>query len=303
MKNTTDTSIKNLAMSGSNQLAHTRNLFIGYLSYTKPLSYSEWLSLDDSDKAAALYVQFYEQITLAWFTAKKNYGDEDEAVETIMQYLEKNVPIIKNSPSRFTSNYMYRVAYNCLSCICYSRKFIEDRLKYEVSNIQFGPDGNEYDIFEHHSNNSDTTVNDYLKEELWDTIEELAQEDARVLDVVELLINGSKRTATGFCLPEQYKVSSELIRQKEKLQSLRYKYKSRQDSEAVRAVEAEISAIPKYSARSEFNSEIPVIRYEHNGQLYEEPNQLNKSRSVNNSKYDEIINKLRIKLEIYYDDI
>ena len=113
--------------------SETRAYLLNYIDYTSPLSFDEWVIVDDSSKAAVLYLQFYEQITLAWYKAKSNYGDENLGVSTILQYLEKNVPIIKGDPKRFTANYIYRVAYNCLYCICHDIQRDKQAYQNEIS--------------------------------------------------------------------------------------------------------------------------------------------------------------------------
>lgn len=94
----------------------TRAMFRNYISYTKPLSFDEWMSIDDDKKAAVLYVQFFDQITLAWYKLKTDAAIEEECVSEVMMYLVKNVPIIKENPSRFKPSYIYRVCYNCIYC-------------------------------------------------------------------------------------------------------------------------------------------------------------------------------------------
>lgn len=127
-------------------LYETRNMFRSAVGFDEPLSYDEWMSLRDDLKAAALYVQFFSQITLAWNKAKSFYTLEEDGVSTVLQYLEKNVPIIMKDESRFSPRYIYRVAYNCMYCICHDIKRDRDRWEKEISNIQEGPEG-QFDIF------------------------------------------------------------------------------------------------------------------------------------------------------------
>lgn len=134
----------------SNAFVETKNCFTSYLGYTTPLSYDQWLAAPDDHKAAILYVQFYEEITLAWYKCKSLYTPEENGVEEMMKYLIKNVPILMENPKRFTSNYMYRVAYNCLYCICHDIQRDKERFALERSNILVVGD-DEVDLF-------DTTV-------------------------------------------------------------------------------------------------------------------------------------------------
>ena len=106
----------------------TKNLFVNRISVfgvdgtPLSLSYMGWLDLPDDMKAAALFVNFYDTIIMAWKSAKLFGSDEFEAVETVLQYLMKNVPIIKKYSKRYVAGYIYRVAYNCLFNLCHNRK-------------------------------------------------------------------------------------------------------------------------------------------------------------------------------------
>lgn len=122
-------------------LKETRDLFRIHTQYTVPLTYGEWLAIPDDNKAAVLYVQFYDQISLAWHKAKSFYTPEEDAVSTVLQYLMKNVPIIASNEKKFTPNYVYRVAYNCLYCICHDYQKDKQRYENECSNlVEYGDD-------------------------------------------------------------------------------------------------------------------------------------------------------------------
>ena len=82
-----------------------------------PITFDEWFSLPDSHKAAALYINFYNQITLAWTKAKADFTDDEDGLSIVMQYLMKNVPIIESNPNKYSETYIYRVAYNCMGCL------------------------------------------------------------------------------------------------------------------------------------------------------------------------------------------
>lgn len=73
------------------QFKETYNLLKDYTHYTKPLSYNEWLALADDYKVGVLFVQFYEQISLAWYKLKTKAAIEEECVSEVLAYLSKNV--------------------------------------------------------------------------------------------------------------------------------------------------------------------------------------------------------------------
>lgn len=171
----------------SNQFRETRKIYSEFLQYTKPLSYVEWVALPEDNKAAALFVQFFDQIELAWYKAKSIFTTEEDGVYTVMQYLMKNVQIIKENPNRFTPKYIYKVAYNCLYCICHDP--IIERIRWEttVSNIVHTDEG-DLDLF-------DTTVSihsevevQYDRNQFWKLLESL---DPKARKVVNNLMGGA----------------------------------------------------------------------------------------------------------------
>lgn len=168
----------------------TRHLFLNYFAGHHHFSYDEWMSLPDDDKSAALFLNFYDQITLAWYKAKSFYAQDEEAVETVMQYLEKNIPIIKKSKSKYSEAYVYRVAYNCTYCIAHDRKIDKDRWAYETSNIQkSNSTDDEVNLFD--TCGTSTLESDLFKRaevsRFWKLIEDV---DLDAVDVALKLING-----------------------------------------------------------------------------------------------------------------
>jgi hypothetical protein len=127
-------------MSANNyQFIQTRNLFREYLvGYPKELTFTDWLNADDDDKAALLYVNFYSAITLAWYNAVVSrsivYIDQEDGVSTVLQYLMKNVDKIRKDSNRFNSEYIYRVAYNCIGGLVATHQKAKQRDLCEISN-------------------------------------------------------------------------------------------------------------------------------------------------------------------------
>lgn len=152
----------------------TRAMFRSYLNYTQPLSYDQWMELPEDRKAAALFVQFFKEITMAWYRVRSFYTLEEDGVSTVLQYLMKNTPIIESDPKRFSAKYIYRVAYNCLYCICHDYKCDRERYDKEISNItQVGDD--ELDLFDTVISHEDMD-SILLKEEFWSVIENLGDD-------------------------------------------------------------------------------------------------------------------------------
>lgn len=203
MKNTHTTFAKKIERSEQNVRAQglepafraTRSMFRDYLNYERPLSYEEWLAVADDQKAAVLYVQFFDQISLAWYKAKSFYAVEEDGVSTVIQYLMKNVPLIAEKKSKFSAPYIYRVAYNCLYCICHDIKRDKLRFELETSNIQtYGDD--EFDLFDSVSDPDSILENvldrEHHRERFWGLIEDLDQDS---IAVVEQLLNGTSLPA------------------------------------------------------------------------------------------------------------
>lgn len=176
-------------MSYKNDFYVTRDLFISYVGYTKPLSYSEWLAVADENKAAVLYVQFFDQITLAWYKLKSVYSVEADGVAEVLQYLQKNVEKIRSDAKRFTPAYMYKICYNCLYCLCRDPNRYKKAYENECSNIVgYGED--ELDLFDtvvSHKDEHDAFTRESVSEYFWSIIEDM---DMDTRTVVAKLIGG-----------------------------------------------------------------------------------------------------------------
>lgn len=205
-------------MSSFAEFHNTRNVFINLTGYTEPLSYEEWLEKPDSLKAAYLFVQFYNEITLAWDKADSlDFGNDGEGVSTILQYLEKQVKttqyfqkddptkkasaefrrqnpegyitvekrMIEEDSSKFSPGYIYRVAYNCLYCICgHDRKRDKEIMGNETSSIVMH-DGEELNLFDtiidSKSCVESVVASNTLEEEFWKIIEDTGAPAEKVL--------------------------------------------------------------------------------------------------------------------------
>lgn len=158
----------------SSPLYITRANCANHIQYIQPLTYSEWMSLDTDGKAAALFVQFFDQITLAWNKVKSFYTPEEDAVSTMFQYIMKNIPLIEASEKKYTAAYMYRVAFNCLYCICHDIKRDRERFDLEVSNIVATDEGS-VDLFDT-VRIDDSVANDLKVLNIWKIIDSLPEE-------------------------------------------------------------------------------------------------------------------------------
>lgn len=129
-----------------NQFVETKRMFESAVGVKYPLSYEGWLAVKDDLKAVALYVQFYDAITLAWSKARSEFTPDEDGVSILMQYLIKNVPIITSDKKKYNPQYIYRIAYNCMGCL---RRVQRDADRYNLTQSNIVGDGDEeFDIFE-----------------------------------------------------------------------------------------------------------------------------------------------------------
>lgn len=155
--------------------ATTRELFANAVGYTRPLSYDEWMETPTDCKAAVLFCQFYEQITLAWYKLASVYSVEADGVSEAIQYIIKNVDRIEQDPKRFSPSYMYKVMYNCLYCLCRDPNRYKAAYQNETSNIVSCGDDTEFDLFDTATSGSDTCdtwVREKVKGIIWRRIRE-----------------------------------------------------------------------------------------------------------------------------------
>ena len=122
-----------------------------------PITWDAWMSLSDDLKAAALFVNFFKEVTMAYNALKCYYLDEEDAVSHVCQYFMKNVDKIKADKKRFANAYIYRVAYNSIFGFVRvpSRKDFADN----TTSQYFSMEGEEHDIFEIIEDSTDCFTN------------------------------------------------------------------------------------------------------------------------------------------------
>ena len=127
-----------MSSANNSQFVQTRKMFRSYLSgYSKHPTFEEWDNADDDDKAALLYVTFYQEVTLAWYSSVISKGvvyiSQEDGVSTVLQYLMKNVDKIAEDPKRYSAEYIYTVCKNCLLKLWQTRTTEMHRCNVEVS--------------------------------------------------------------------------------------------------------------------------------------------------------------------------
>ena len=113
----------------------TKLMICSAIQYEHPLTFDEWNLIPEENKAAYLFIQFYDNILQAWHKANRvDMIHSEDGVSIILQYLMKNVAIIKENPERFEPQYIHQVAYNCFYCLCEPKRVVF-AFENEVSNI------------------------------------------------------------------------------------------------------------------------------------------------------------------------
>lgn len=198
----------------------TRETFRSFFHYIEPLSFDDWVKLSDDRKIAVLYLQYFNEIILAWDKANTfDFVEGEEGVTCILQYLQKHVcdryikghnkkkvskeyfnqhpeeceerRIIESDPKKFTPAYIYRMAYNCLYCICHDLKSVKDRWSFETSEIVIH-DGEELSLFDlvaDRNGSVEDVIHDLdLQREFWKVIED---EGAEAEKLMRFLMSGN----------------------------------------------------------------------------------------------------------------
>lgn len=168
------------------QFLETRNMFRDYLTgYPENITYDEWMKADADDKAALLFVTFYQEITLAWYNAityfKIVHITQEDAVSTVLQYLMKNVDKISEDKNRYSAQYIYRVCYNCLASLAGSRGIDTIRSHTEISNEYTDGDTtvNLWDLVPSEDEDLETLQ---TKKAIWDIIKKMGPKAEKVVN-------------------------------------------------------------------------------------------------------------------------
>lgn len=163
------------------QFRDTRNLYLDYLSgFEFPLTYESWLNADDELKAVLLFVNFFDQIELAWYKTRFSFVLEEDAVSQVNVYLMKNVPFIEKEEKRFRPSYIYTVAANCLRSLTYIERDI-NREKLETPNeVSVGDDI--VDLYDLSPSHDDTYEVQQAKEAIWDIISKMGPKAEKVVN-------------------------------------------------------------------------------------------------------------------------
>lgn len=183
------------------EFRETYNLFQSALMDMEYTNYWEWMLLPDDFKAVALYVNFYDEITLAWSKTVKPFMEEETAISTLMQYLLKNVLVVQSDKKRFTKSYFYKIAFNVFYPLGRIKRDVEEwkntRSLYENINTYTPTDDYDEDNLiyteSRYTDRAFVEATDILseanKKAIWEIIDSCDDETQKLIDY---LINGHK---------------------------------------------------------------------------------------------------------------
>lgn len=188
----------------SNQFKQTRDMFASATGMTESISYEEWATLPTDLKAAALFVNFYDQITLAWYKTKGEHTYEEDGVDEAMHICSKLCGLSTKqndvmkaacgcaiTAATFKPAYMFNAIRNAFSSLNYERKSTRSQYQHPDDEITVqgqyfvGSTGDEEDIFACFSN-GETMQEGFERKEFWAVIENL---DIKAQDAIEKLMD------------------------------------------------------------------------------------------------------------------
>lgn len=168
----------------------TKQMFREYLvGYSYPLTYEAWVKADEEDKAALLFVNFYNQITLAYTNVVTKYNADyiiaEDAVSNILGVLIKNSNILtenEDGGKRFTPGYFYSVCWGCLFSMVRSIA-TQKRNEHEISNELSDDDGDILvNLFDLSPAIDDTYEVRQAKDAIWDIIRHMGPKAEKVVN-------------------------------------------------------------------------------------------------------------------------
>lgn len=167
--------------NSTTQFKLTRRIFSSALSNVSfPLTFDEWKEIDSDLQAAALFVNFYREITSAWGKFPNSPITPDIAVSVVVENLFKNVPKILEEPERFTSGYIHVITVKRLISEV-RNKGINYVFNNECSNFMYDPElDDEIDLYDLVAAATEAYEVTYASEELWAIIEGMGPKAEKV---------------------------------------------------------------------------------------------------------------------------
>ena len=174
----------------STEFTRVRNNFREATDCDYPLSYEEWMALPDDMKVAALFVNFFDTITLAWYKAQAEYIEENDGISVLMQYLLKNIPTIKGNAKKYNEKYIYTISWNSMASL---RRVKAAQDRYNMTIPQYATtDEGEFDLFTTLQDPADITECDEVQKAVRSIMDIYLKADAATKEVISHIVNGTK---------------------------------------------------------------------------------------------------------------
>lgn len=174
----------------STEFTRVRNNFREATDCDYPLSYEEWMALPDDMKVAALFVNFFDTITLAWYKAQAEYIEENDGISVLMQYLLKNIPTIKGNAKKYNEKYIYTISWNSMASL---RRVKAAQDRYNMTIPQYAAtDEGEFDLFTTLQDPADITECDEVQKAVRSIMDIYLKADAPTKEVISHIVNGTK---------------------------------------------------------------------------------------------------------------
>lgn len=201
----------------SSQFKQTRDLFAQFTGISGSISYEDWATKPEDMKAAILFVNFFDQITLAWYKEQGEHTYEEDAVDEAVHICSKlcgrsvkQVRDIKDkegnilgvdlsktdcgcaiNKNTFTPAYIFNAMRNAFSSLNYERTLVRSTYRHPddvKANLPYcqnqyfkDVNGDEQDIFSTVGDMNTPDV-EFERKEFW-----MAMEDKMSTQTEELL--------------------------------------------------------------------------------------------------------------------
>jgi len=175
----------------------TKDFFATLIVHQFPMDYEQWCSISEDKQAAALFVNFFHEIEMAWNRCRNIYTEEEDAVHVLIASLMHNTPIIRDNPSRYSGAYMYRVAYNSILGLTRNYKTAKARLENTICSTVFDCDNEGSDVNGFDTLSDMNAINDpesefrAMQSEIWNVIANLDEDQTALVDNI---LSGAKLT-------------------------------------------------------------------------------------------------------------
>jgi len=217
-----------------NQFAQTLRMFQEFTNVDETLTFDLWEGLNADQKSAALFVKFYDRITLAWYNTKGDHTIEEDGVAeaihicsklcglSVKQKSDKAHVACTVTSKTFTPQYIYHTMRNAFSSLNYERKSTRSQYQHPNDEItvqgQYFTDssGTEADILLTVNGGTDAQV-ELEKETFWDIIESQEPNVEKIIMRLVSLDNNIRAAKTESALKIAEEKRDQYVQRNEKI--------------------------------------------------------------------------------------